>query len=786
MLNRIRVRGKLLLLLTAPLLALVIFAYLGIINRLDTSSGQTREEHLAQLADSGSDLGQAVAHGRLVAMMVDAGSQVDATAPAAATRDAMKQWLERAASARGYINSPTTVDNIDQLTVRLQDRLGRGDQSGRSATSQLAELSLLSRSIQGINNGLLAEAADLGLYRAMFVQSYAGEMQNAATEIAVVGANSIRSGEISTVSADLLDQADRRLSEGAVEFQAQAEPKYVSMLAALRNAGLLPRAVNDLSSSSRDLAPFVAAGDSASRIKWLRLGLERVDGIHGLSERLLQDASLAAANKAALARDSAKNFMVLAGSVSLVALLMAVLIGRSISRPLVHLSRSARQLSDEELPALVESMRTGGRIAPPEMTPIESKGRDEVAQLSHAISEIQKVTMAVAEEQTALLHRGISAMFVNLARRNQSLLDRQIQFIDSLEVAEEDPDQLEHLFELDHLATRMRRNAESLLVLAGAEPSRRRGKPVELEAVIRVAISEIEAYSRVDLVAIDESLVPSTVAIDLAHLASELMENATQFSPPESRVDAVGHRTSDGTYRITISDHGLGMTAEQIVDANRTLAEPPILGLDLGRSLGFTVIARIADRLGLTVRLTPTPQGGLTAVVSLPTELLVDPEPTCDTPAGAPSIADDMPSESDANRDLFEAFALPPTAARPTQSLGDDLFAGLSDPPRLPDPVVSTLPPPPSATDTVARSPLSRRPPNPVDKPSPSLTRAGLVRRNPGQASPSAPPRTVVPEKTAASSGRSPDEIREMLSRYRGGLLRGHVRTDANDPSQKN
>jgi len=834
MLNRIKVRGKLLLLLATPLLALFIFAYLGIADRLDTSSSQSREQSLAQLADSGSDLSHAVAHERLVGMIIDAGGSADISVPAITTREAIARWLQTSADATRYINDPATREDIGQLTTRLEARLARGDQTDRSTTSLLAELSILSRSISGINNGLINEAADLGLYRAMFVQGFAGEMQNASTEIAVLGNNAIRTGEISVVASGLLESADSTLTEASTEFQTLADQQYVSMLADLRNASVIPRVANGVYSTSVELAPLIASGDSSSRVSWLQLGLARIDGIHGMSDRLLQDASNSAENVATISSDSAKNFIVLAGSVALAALLMAILIGRSISRPLVRLSRSARQLSDEELPALVESMRTGGRIAAPQMTGIEIKGRDEVAQLSHAVSEIQKVTIEVAEEQTALLHRGISTMFVNLARRNQSLLDRQIQFIDGLERAEEDPDQLDNLFQLDHLATRMRRNAESLLVLAGGEPSRRRGEPVAIESVLRVAVSEIEDYSRVDLRSIETSLMPSSSAVDMAHLASELMENATQFSPPDSRVDVVGHRLADGSYQLTIADHGFGMGEDQIADANKTLSEPPVVGLDMGRSLGFTVIAKIANRLDLTVRLTPTPGGGLTAVVTLPPAMQIHARTEPDDAPHQPVTAiPDMQAEHDddaqsrleigavipesveeqtdlssmspesSDSDIFEIFdtkhQAKPSVADPNVDLFADLASATDEIPSVlpsPEPPTSTLPPPPARQGAAGIAPLPQRvrpdakrrsapplaqplPPAQSDTPAPitaGLTKSGLARRTPGSTVTEVQRPADVPTGTPASrSGRSPDEIREMLSRYRGGLQRGHV-----------
>ena len=174
------------------------------------------------------------------------------------------------------------------------------------------------------------------------------------------------------------------------------------------------------------------------------------------------------------------------------------------------------------------------------LTPIDINSKDEIGQLADAFNSIQQVTVEVAEEQAALLRKGIGDIFINLARRNQTLLDRQIEFIDQLEANEEDPDQLDNLFKLDHLATRMRRNAESLLVLAGAEPPRRRGRPVALADVVRVAIGEVEDFARIQLLALDDATVGGNVAVDLAHLLSELMENATHFSPPDTTVEIVG------------------------------------------------------------------------------------------------------------------------------------------------------------------------------------------------------------------------------------------------------
>ena len=333
-----------------------------------------------------------------------------------------------------------------------------------------------------------------------------------------------------------------------------------------------------------------------------------------------------AADAASSASANARNFMFIWLIAAIGSVVLAVVLAKALTRRLVRLTEAADDLAERQLPNLVEQLRTppeegsDEQIGRPE--PVDVHGSDEIGQLADSFNTVQTVAYDVAIEQGKMLEKGISDIFVNLARRNQALIDRQIQFIDELERHEEDPDVLESLFRLDHLATRMRRHAESLLVLAGAEPSRRRSAPVSLSDVVRVAVGEIEDYNRISLVAFDDAEVPSGAAVDVAHMLSELMENATQFSPPDTVVEIVGHRTHEG-YTVSISDQGIGMSAEQLDEVNELLASPPATGLTLNRTLGFVVIARLARRFAIKVRLTSSPSGGVTAIVNLPEAVLV-------------------------------------------------------------------------------------------------------------------------------------------------------------------
>ncbi len=345
---------------------------------------------------------------------------------------------------------------------------------------------------------------------------------------------------------------------------------------------------------------------------------------------------------------------------------MVIVVGRRVLEPIGEVSEAARELADVRLPKLIESLSNPG-VAMPEFEPLEVSGQTELAQLGEALNILQSRAVAVANEQQRVVKEGISELVINLARRNQSLLDRQIENIDALESTEENPDRLESLFRLDHLATRMRRNAESLLVLAGAEPSRRRGGPVVLADVIRVAMSEIEDYQHVTMGDVATAHIGPQGAVDVAHLMSEILENATQFSPPDAPVTVSGNFDSQGFYEITVIDHGIGMSAEQIEIANQTIVAPPELGLALTRSLGFQVIGRLAQRLGVQVRLGHTEGGGTTAFVQIPGDALSN-GAAANVPAAFQSMPGSAPEEAAAPQSVQAApIATPTPAPQPVQ-----------------------------------------------------------------------------------------------------------------------
>jgi signal transduction histidine kinase len=363
----------------------------------------------------------------------------------------------------------------------------------------------------------------------------------------------------------------------------------------------------------------------------------------------------------AVARQRA--YLLLAAVALAVAVLVTWLVSRSITRPLRSLTGQATAMADHRLPeAVLDILDTplGEDVEVPEVDPVAVHTRDEVSDVAEALNTVQDTALDLAVEQ-AVLRRNIADSFVNLGRRNQNLLGRQLDFITELETNETNPDTLSNLFRLDHLATRMRRNAESLLVLAGVEPPRKWAAPVRLNDVIRAALGEVEDYQRVTVRGVEPATIVGAAAADLAHLLAELIENALVFSPPDQTVDirgrfrpraAVGAEGMPGdagsaaeasAYTLAVIDSGLGMPPADIEAANRRLAGAESFTIAPSKYLGHYVAGNLAARHGIGVRLDASPGNGITATVNIPPALLTT-EPVVGVPAMPPDEGRELPA----------------------------------------------------------------------------------------------------------------------------------------------
>ncbi|MDX1448020.1 MAG: HAMP domain-containing protein [Acidimicrobiia bacterium] len=517
---------------------------------------------------------------------------------------------------------------------------------------------------------------------------------------------------------------------------------------------------------------------------WEALLAERSSALGVFEERLAQEVRTTA--EAAADRATAESWAVVAAAVAalVIAAFMTALISRSIVRRVRSVTERAQHVAQEQLPALVEALRDPGEDSPlPSIPPIRDRGADEIGDLARSFSAMQSTLEHVAAQQVETLRKGVAEMFVTLARRNRSLIDRQLALIDELESDEEDPASLADLYRLDHMATRMRRNAESLLVMAGSEPPRSWREPLGIDDVVRAAMGEIEDYRRVDVLTLEPVRLKGVVVADLSHLLSELLENAAQFSPPQTRVRVSGHFHEQG-YLLTVADRGVGITQTRLAELNQLLERPPVIGLALEPTLGLYVVAMLAKRHGIGVRLVPGAPG-LSAKLLIPAHLY-------DIPADP--VAPDAPVvEKLAERPVFESVSRRriPIEAAPKTPPAQVPTARWAPPTRVeeettaPDaelvqPARNAESPSVSTPDagSVQPAPITSAPVTPNPEPSqrptaPASTGNGLPVRRPGA--------SFAPDPTSerpVSSSRSADAVRSSLGAFQTGLEAGRRATE--------
>ncbi|MEV0182972.1 nitrate- and nitrite sensing domain-containing protein [Streptomyces sp. NPDC050625] len=414
----------------------------------------------------------------------------------------------------------------------------------------------------------------------------------------------------------LTDAETKMKSDGAAMAEAAKgkDPSYVpppdvkKMVAALAT---LP----DTSTTTR--AALATKGITAQN--WWAVNTLKYDAYRqiefGLADKAVDEASGIA--------DDAKTSAFITGATVVVALLaafiLAGMVARQMSRSMRQLRNAAFGIAEQRLPMLVDQLsRTDPGRVDTRVAPIPITSTDEIGEVARAFDQVHREAVRLAAEQ-ALLRGNINAIFTNLSRRNQSLIEGQLTLITDLENNEADPDQLENLFRLDHLATRMRRNGENLLVLAGEEPGRRWDQPVPLVDVLRAASSEVEQYERIELSGVPEAEIHGRAVTDLVHLLAELLENATTFSSPQTKVRVTATRLPDGRVMIEIHDKGIGLTAEDFADINHKLANPPTVDAAISQRMGLFVVGRLSDRHGIRVQLRPSgEQAGTTSLVMLP------------------------------------------------------------------------------------------------------------------------------------------------------------------------
>ncbi|MFG1706689.1 nitrate- and nitrite sensing domain-containing protein [Nonomuraea sp. M3C6] len=462
--------------------------------------------------------------------------------------------------------------------------------------------------------------------------------------------------------------------------------------------------------------------------------------------------------------------LVLAGGLGLLAVIASIVLSITTTRQLLaqlkKLRDAAHELSDDRLPGVVERIGRGEEVDLAREAPALDFGDDEIGQVGQAFNTVQRTAVGVAAEQ-AELRRSIRDILLSLARRTQGLVHRQLTVLDVMERRETDPEELKELFRLDHLAIRMRRNAENLIVLSGSAPARTWRRSVPMVDVVRGALAEVEDYTRVTLMPMGEVVLIGRAVGDVIHLLAELIENAVSFSPPYTNVQVSGQLVANG-YVIEIEDRGLGMKSEDLDAANERIADPPEFRITGTARLGLYVVSQLAKRHEIQVVLKASPYGGTTVVVLLPQELVqLDPTPEPQEGGGRERLPRRQPAVATAARPATAENVRTLRSARPAPAAPPPASAAAP----LPRPALAPEPEAENETET------HKPPAEPEQEPVAEFTPSGLPLRVPqANLAPALRDETPTqPDLEEDDDERSPEEIRAMMGSLQSGTRLGRT-----------
>jgi signal transduction histidine kinase len=494
--------------------------------------------------------------------------------------------------------SQSVLAVIADYAIPIGDMNSLNDQIGQGTND-----SALTNDVQTLNS-LALEKDQAAQQRAILFNAFTqgffanGEQQALITVVAEQGADATAFGTTATPAEQ---RSFNSLVAGPLVKQEVAIEDYVI------STGRLDIGTGALNISAQD-APGQWYSSMSGEIDDMQAVELRVAGNIVVRAQVLQRGAV----------QSAVLTAILTAAILLLVLIATFAVARSLVRPLRRLQAAALDIATVQLPERVRQL--GEATDPAEsvaVTPIDVLSTDEIGQVARAFDQVHSEAVRLAGNE-AMLRSSFNAMFVNLSRRSQSLIERLARMIDGLEQNEQDPDRLSSLFTMDHLVTRMRRNSENLLLLSGHEGARKWSEPVLLADVARAAASEIEQYPRV-AVSIQPGIAVSGSAVsDVTHLLAEIIENATVFSPKDSQVHVSGRELASGGVLMEVSDGGVGVSGARLAEINSRLDNPPVIDASVARHMGLFAVARLAERHGVRVRLRAGSPGGLTAMVWLP------------------------------------------------------------------------------------------------------------------------------------------------------------------------
>ncbi len=770
MLRRLKLRTKLRLLVA---LALGATLALAVPSLLPSINAWRRAERAPSLARAAAGLTDMVRDAEQEAtqsawyLASGNGRARDALRAARPLTDRAARVLIRdraALAADGHTGAALRVTDVVHAWTAVKKDRTRIDQRTLSDLAALQAFDALERAITRALDST-ADSAPGGLAADLRAKTRATRVEVSAAQEQATLTTGIERGEITAPLAD-------RLTLGATD---QRVNRPVALEVANRRTATLGLVTVELGAAANAVARLRGAAlvqrlPLISTAEWLRASDRQLSALRTLSRTL----DTAAANRVAVVRDAARagllhSALLVAGIVALVLILGALLI-RAITRPIRDVLGAATALArrQQDPPMELSDATTG-------VQPVAVRTRDQIGDIARAVHHFDLATASGVEAQRQIQRHDIGDVYVNLARRNQPLLHRQLEIIDALEATERDPDRLSSLFLLDHLATRLRRNAESLLVLAGVDDQRTHVQSAPLLDVVRGAASEIGDFARIDIVGLPMDVdILGRFAVDLTHVLAELLENATNYSSPDTRI-FVGARRRPNGLELTIADEGIGIPVDHLDELNELLAHPPLPGFDLSRSLGLVVVARLCERIGVEVQLRSAAEVGTSAVITVPLAMMHTPDHDPALIGDADSwIASDGVEGPDADTGFTDELPEPVTAPiAPALPIA----APRSDPP--PEPAKRFSPVTFDGSFDLLPS-NGRHPRHPRHRPGRAIVGGGpavpgAMAAEPG---PPLPRRTPVPPEKqpilapTAPATRAPEAVFELVARYQAGRRR--------------
>jgi signal transduction histidine kinase len=630
-----RVRRRAIALIAIPTVAATVFGGMRVYSSVRSAQDLHQVEQLAVLGGQVTALAQALEDERdATAGYAASGrpaSGLSAVRGQQATTDRLAASVRRLAGQVGSGYPSTTQVKAEAVATRIANLPYLRSLASQGATQPLTIITDYSQAVadlfslddeiaQGSGNSQLVDTVrTLGSLSRMKDQA---SQQRAILDSELIGGGFVPDGQ------EALDASEAQQASELAAFQTSAtlaqNQSFTDTVAGAQvdQAQDMEQRAIVLGNSGKSL-DLGMPGNAAAQ-QWYPAMSETIDRMRTV-ERQMVDSIIA--QSAGLQRSTVRS-AVITGAVVLVVLLLVlfvtIAVARSMVRPLRTLRAGALEVADRRLPEAVRRLdQSDGGSGPPEIEPVGVSSTDEIGEVARAFDQVHREALRLAAGE-ALLRGSVNGMFVNLSRRTQSLVERQLRLIDRLEQSEQDPERLGSLFQMDHLATRMRRNSENLLVLAGHdETARRWTEPAPVVDVLRAAVSEIEQYERVTMDVQPGLALRGQAVSDAVHLLAEIIENATTFSAADTRVNVSGRSLTSGGFLLEITDSGVGMTADELAHENWRLDNPPTVDISVSRRMGLFVVGRLAAKHNIRVRLRPSEAGGLTALVWIPDSLIV-------------------------------------------------------------------------------------------------------------------------------------------------------------------